>query len=82
MSTAQLRGPHTDFRSTLTLFVAGIAADNVDHAAPPNELAVFADAFDASAHFHVVDYPILLVDPKRLSISLNTTTVQGPLVDF
>ncbi len=32
--------------------MAGIAADDIHDAASPNELTVFADSFDAGAHFH------------------------------
>jgi hypothetical protein len=37
---------------TLPLLVTGVVADHENHAAPTDELAVFADSFDARANFH------------------------------
>jgi hypothetical protein len=37
---------------SLTLFVARIGADDQQLAVPPNQLAIFADPFNARSHLH------------------------------
>jgi hypothetical protein len=40
------------FRLALALFVTRVGANNDQPALPPNDLAVFTDAFDTGANFH------------------------------
>jgi hypothetical protein len=50
------------------LFVAGIAANDVDDAAATHNLAVFANAFDAGSDLHGAPNPSLSKVTKRISI--------------
>ncbi len=42
---------------SLALLVAGIAADHVEPASPPNQLAILADPLDARTHLHETRSP-------------------------